>query len=310
MIIVFGSISMDINIPVPHLPKAGETVLGPTYLMSPGGKGANQALAAARLGVKVALVGKIGDDGMGLRAMNALRRAAVMTSGVGEAEDLPTGCAVITRNAQGDNHIVVATGANSTVTNDQVPDEILKPGTIMLLQLELPVGETETMIRRAHERGVRTILNLSPVQPMDMAVLKLVDTLIVNEFEAVQALEHLGLNAGGKPAQQALALARATAGTCIITLGEAGSVAVTKDGKIIAVPALPIDKVVDTAGAGDAYCGTMAACLHEGKKLDEAMRWAAVAGSLACREAGTQDSFVYMGDIEEALPDLGPSRTG
>lgn len=307
MIIVFGSIAMDINISVPHLPRPGETVLGPTYLMSPGGKGANQALAAARLGVKTALVGKIGDDGMGLRAMNALRRAAVMTSGVGEAEDLPTGCAVITRDTKGENHIVVATGANSTVTNDQVPDEILKPGAIMLFQLELPIDETEIMIQRAHARGVRTILNFSPVQSISAATLKLVDTLIMNEFEAEQAITYFGLTAGDKPAQQALALSRATEGTCIITLGPAGSVAVTKDGKIIEVPALDIDEVVDTAGAGDAYCGTMAACLHEGKNLEEAMRWAAVAGSLACRQAGTQDSFVYVGDIEEHLPALGPS---
>ncbi|MBU0801020.1 MAG: ribokinase, partial [Alphaproteobacteria bacterium] len=212
------------------------------------------------------------------------------------------------RDARGENHIVVATGANSAVTNDQIPDEILKPGNIVLVQLEVPIVETETMIRRAHERGARTILNLSPMQPIDKAVLAMVDTLIMNEFEAEQALEYLGLPSGTKHAQQALALSRATAGTCIITLGAAGSVAVTKDGKIIEVPALDIDEVVDTAGAGDAYCGTMAACLHEGKKLEDAMRWAAVAGSLACREAGTQESFVYMGDIEEHLPSLGPSK--
>lgn len=310
MILVFGSISMDINIPVDHFPKAGETVLGPTYLMSPGGKGANQALAAARLGVKVALAGRVGDDGMGIRALHSLRRAGVMTSGVGESPDLPTGCAVITRNAQGENHIVVATGANSAVTNDQLPDEVLRPGAIVLLQMELPISETETMIRRAHAGGARTILNLSPVQPIAPDVLKLVDTLIMNEFEATQALELMNLPANNNPAVQAQTLARATGDTCIITLGAKGSVAVTHAGKVIYVPALAIDDVVDSAGAGDAYCGTMAACLHDGKKLDEAMRWAAVAGSLACLQAGTQESFAYMGDIEAKLADLGPSTTG
>ena len=310
MIIVFGSISMDMNIPVSHLPKPGETVLGPTYLMSPGGKGANQALAAARLEVKVALAGKVGDDGMGLRALHSLRRAAVMTSGVGESPDFPTGCAVITRDAKGNNHMVVAAGANATVTHDQIPDEILKPGNIVMVQMELPVDQTEELIRRAHAGGARVILNLSPVRAVAADVLKMVDILIMNEFEAEQARELFGLHGVQARAALVIALARLTAGTCIITLGEDGSIAASHDGKIIAVPSLEVVDIVDTAGAGDAYCGTMAARLHDGHPLPDAMRWAAVAGSLACREAGTQDSFVYMGDIEEQLPALPPNRTG
>lgn len=310
MIIVFGSISMDMNIPVEHLPKPGETVLGHTYLMTPGGKGANQALAAARLEVKVALAGKVGDDGMGMRALHSLRRAAVMTSGVGESADFPTGCTVITRDAKGTNHMVVAAGANNTVTDDQIPDEILKPGNMIVVQMELPLEQTERLIRRAKAGGAKIILNMSPVRPIAADVLKMVDILIMNEFEAGQAKELFGLHGVQARAALSLALARLTAGTCIITLGEDGSIAASPDGKIIAVPALEIAEVVDTAGAGDAYCGTMAACLHNGKPLSEAMRWAAVAGSLACREAGTQDSFVYRADIEEHLQDLPPNRAG
>jgi ribokinase len=294
---------------VRHLPKPGETVLGPTYLMSPGGKGANQALAAARLGVKVALAGKVGDDGMGTRALHSLRRAAVMTSGVGESPDLPTGCAVITRDAKGLNHIVVATGANSAITDDQIPDEILKPGNIVMVQMEVPVEQTEAIIRRARKGGAKIVLNLSPVQPVAADALAMVDVLIMNEFEAEQALDKFNISGANVRAAQALALARLTNGTCIITLGEAGSIAAGKDGKVIAVPSLEIENVVDSAGAGDAYCGTMAACLHEGKTLADAMRWAAVAGSLACLQPGTQESFPYMGDIEAHLPKLGPNRT-
>lgn len=310
MIIVFGSISMDMNIPVGHLPKPGETVLGETYLMSPGGKGANQALAAARLEVKVALGGKVGDDGMGLRALHSLRRAAVMTSGVGESPDFPTGCAVITRDAKGNNQMVVAAGANATVTDDQIPDEILKPGNIVMVQMELPLEQTERLIRRAKHGGAKIILNLSPVRHIAEDALKMVDILIMNEFEAEQARELFGLHGVQARAALAIALARLTAGTCVITLGEDGSIAAGHDGKIIAVPSLEITDVVDTAGAGDAYCGTMAARLHDGKPLADAMRWAAVAGSLACREAGTQESFVYRADIEEHLKDLPPNRAG
>jgi ribokinase len=252
----------------------------------------------------------VGDDGMGLRALHSLRRAAVMTSGVGESPDFPTGCAVITRDAKGNNHMVVAAGANATVTHDQIPDEILKPGNIVMVQMELPVDQTEELIRRAHAGGARVILNLSPVRAVAADVLKMVDILIMNEFEAEQARELFGLHGVQARAALVIALARLTAGTCIITLGEDGSIAASHDGKIIAVPSLEVVDIVDTAGAGDAYCGTMAARLHDGHPLPDAMRWAAVAGSLACREAGTQDSFVYMGDIEEQLPALPPNRTG
>jgi ribokinase len=304
MIIVFGSINMDINIPVRHLPKPGETVLGPTYLMSPGGKGSNQALAAGRMGVKVAMAGKVGDDGMGIRALHSLRRAGVMTSGVGESE-LPTGCAVITRDARGANHIVVAVGANADIADDQIPDEILKPGNWLMTQGEVPLPATEAMIRRAHAHSTKVVFNFAPVVPIARDVLKMVDILILNEFEAEQALEYLGLSADGAEAQ-ARALAGAVDGTCIITVGEKGSIAATDDGKLIHVPSLPISEVVDSAGAGDAYCGTLVACLHEGKTLIDAMRTAAVAGSLACLQPGTQESFPYQGDIEENLDKLGP----
>src|SRR5688572_17459810 len=125
MIIVFGSINMDLNMGMDHFPRPGETVLSRTYSTSPGGKGANQALACARTGAKTALVGRVGDDGMGLRILNSLKKHEVMTSGVSTSEVMPTGLAVV-MHSQAENQIVVASGANSEVTADQVPDEVLK----------------------------------------------------------------------------------------------------------------------------------------------------------------------------------------
>jgi ribokinase len=304
MIIVFGSINMDVNITVPHLPHTGETVLSNTYLMTPGGKGANQALAAARLDERVSLIGKIGDDGMGVRALHSLRRAAVSTVGVGESESLPTGCAIIARDQHGQNNIIVATGANYDVTNDQAPDEVLVPGNILLLQMEVPVPEIEKIVDRAYARGVKIVMNFSPVTKISVDTLKKINILIVNEYESRQTHEMLGMPLATTCAQQAQDLSKTLESTVIITLGDKGSLAYTTEQTLIQVPALEIDKVVDSTGAGDAYCGTLVASLHKKNTLEDAMRWGAVAGSLACKTAGAQDSFVYMDEIKNHLPML------
>ena len=162
MIIVFGSINMDMVFPADKLPQPGETILCDKYEITSGGKGANQALAAARMGEKVALVGCVGDDGPALRMLRHLRRDGVMTTGVAEDPELKTGCATIITDKHGNNQIVVAAGANGKAKADQIPDEILLPNNLILMQMELPVAETITLIERAHAHGVTTILNLAP----------------------------------------------------------------------------------------------------------------------------------------------------
>ncbi|MCB9991053.1 MAG: ribokinase [Rhodospirillales bacterium] len=301
MLIVFGSINMDMVFPADHLPQPGETVLCGDYEITSGGKGANQALAASRLGTKVALVGCVGDDGPALRMLRSLRRDGVMTTGVAESPDLATGCAVIVTDKAGHNQIVVASGANSQAKADQVPDEILKPDNAVLMQMEMPPEENWELIRRAHDHGTTTILNLAPAIHIPQSALEKLDYLIVNGLEARQMAEMFGLTVEKDAMKLARALSQQGKLTCIITLSEQGSVACTKDGALITVPAVIQENVVDTTGAGDAYCGTFAAAIHDKRGIIEAMKMASVAGSLACRAKGAQDSYAYLGDIQDNL---------
>lgn len=174
MIIVFGSINMDVIVPVGKFPVAGETIIGGDYEMVPGGKGANQALAAARSGVKVALVGCVGDDGMGMRMLNGLRRDGVTTSGVGQSEK-PTGMAIILIDKTGENQITISAGANGEAKADQIPDEILLPTAMLLVQGETPAHENWLILSRAKKRGVKTIMNLAPAIELHQSALDNID---------------------------------------------------------------------------------------------------------------------------------------
>lgn len=305
MIIVFGSISMDMYLPVAHFPEAGETVLSPRYERFAGGKGANQALAAHRTGEKTALIGRTGDDGPGLRIVTGLRRDGVITSGVAKSENA-TGMAVVITDKSGESEVIVAAGANFDVRNDQIPDDILIPGNIVLLQTETPPQENWTLLERAKAGGATTILNLAPALNIPQDALNNVDYLIVNQVEARQIAKKLKIDPEKNMTKLAQALSqKGTNLTCIVTMGPQGSVAVTPEGQSIHVPCLTLDNVVDTTGSGDAYCGTLAGLLHKNMPLPDAMRHASVAGSLSCLALGGQDSYAYFGDIEEKLVDLG-----
>lgn len=309
MIIVFGSVNMDMSLKVERLPSPGETVLTNQYILYPGGKGANQALAAARTGAKVALVGRVGNDHYGKEATDGIKRDGVMVSGVARS-DLPTGCAVATRDAAGNKQILVMSGANVEATHDQVPDEILTPQNVLLMQMELPLVETITLLERAKAKGVKTILNLAPAIMVPGKALGLLDYLIVNSIEARQIAEKLKMNVENNALKIAQGLAMAGQLTCIVTLGKRGAVAVTKDGKAWGVPILEVDQalIVDNIGAGDAFCGTFAAAIHDGKDLVTAMRRASVAGTLACLKEGAQAAIPFLDDIEARLPELGPTE--
>lgn len=300
MIIVFGSIHMNLNMKIRDFPEDGETVLSPTYSMTPGGKGANQALAAARMGSKTAIVGKVGDDGHGLRILNSLKRNEVMTSGVAKSEDFPTGMAMVVRGKSGEKRMIVASGANALLNADQAPEEILHSKNLLLVQMETPIEQNAIVMKRARDNGAPVILNLAPALAIPKAMLSLVDYLIVNQIEARQLAERMKIDA-----KDSIGLAKAMAKegnlTCIVTMGPEGVVAVEPSGKGYKIPSMNIENVVDTTGAGDCFCGTFAACIYEGKPLALSLRTATIASGLSCQKEGTQDAFPYLADIEEVL---------
>jgi ribokinase len=291
MIVVFGSINIDLVIAAPHLPAPGETVIGENYRLAPGGKGANQALAAARDGGRVLLAGAVGEDGFAEAAL-ALLRAAGVELALAQSGERPTGCAAITVAADGANMITVAPGANLLARAAMVPDARLGTGTILVLQLEVPPDEVMLLAGRAKRRGSRVILNLAPAQPLARETLRLIDVLVANETEAAAL--------GEAPA----ALARAIGCTVVVTRGERGAAAHLAEGGEIAVPALPVT-AVDTVGAGDTFVGVLAAALDAGLALPAALRRASAAAGLACTTPGAQPSMPSRAAIDAAVARLG-----
>lgn len=300
MIVVFGSLNVDLTVPVTHLPEPGETVLGPGYQMVPGGKGANQALAAARAGAEVAMVGRVGRDGFADVALSELRAGGVEIGRV-ERDEHPTGCAFISVDTKGQNQIVLATGANAAALERQVPDEWLTPETLVVMQMEVWPAQNWALVARAAARGARVLLNAAPAGPIPGIALASLDWLIVNETEAVAVAAGLGL--GRLPARAAAsAIANAADITCIVTLGDEGALAFEPKASW-QVQALPISPV-DTTAAGDAFVGAFAAATAAGAELPEALRTAAVAGSLACLSRGAQSSLPLRAAIEARRAEL------
>lgn len=301
MILVFGSLNVDVMIGVAHLPAPGETVLGPGYTLSAGGKGGNQALAAARAGATVAMVGAIGDDPLTETAIADLRAAGVDLSHLEHVTE-PTGLAAICVDKGGENQIVVASGANRFARAASVPSALLGLQTILVLQMETPLEENWALIRVARAKGARILLNAAPAAAIPVGALRQIDWLIVNENEAMQVATHLEL-AAGDPRGAAAAIAALTGITVIVTLGGAGAVAHVGGETALAVPSLPVIPV-DTVGAGDSFVGGFAAAIDAGHGLEQAMRRASVGGALACLKAGAQPSLPYLDDIEKRLQDL------
>ncbi len=302
MIIVFGSIHMDHNLRVKKFPKAGETTLSSSYTLLPGGKGANQAFAAARLGSKTAIVGKVGDDGMGMRVLTHLKRNEVMTSGVATSEDLPTGMASVIRDAKGESQIIISSGANTQINAEQAPVDIFNDEKTLLVQMEVPVEQTKQVIKNAKAKGSTIILNLAPVAEISKDILEDVDYLIVNSIEAEQLGKSLGLDIKKDAKKLAAIFAKQGDLTCIITQGPKEVIAVQPNGVGWVVPSIDLgDQVIDTTGAGDCFCGTFAAGLDQKKLFSDSLRMATVASGLSCLSEGTQEAYPYLADIEKKL---------
>jgi ribokinase len=308
MILVFGSINIDLAAIVLSIPRPGETVLSDRVTTSPGGKGANQAVAAARARTKadmpVVMAGAVGGDSFGALAVANLAANGVETGAILKTAE-STGCAFIVVDRNGENAITVASGANRLVRAADVPEAMLRQARVVMLQLEIPIGENITLARRARSIGARVILNLAPF-PVESAreqlaqLLEHVDILVLNELEAHALAATFGGASESDPAAAAQRVAKQAKLTAVITRGAKGAVASVGGGAPILAPALAI-KPVDTTGAGDAFVGVLAARLADGHDLAQAMRHACAAASLACLGFGAQASLPWTADIESAL---------
>lgn len=290
MIIVVGSINIDVLNAVPELPAVGETVLAKSSAVAPGGKGANQALAAARAGGRVILVGAVGQDGD--IALDLLREAAVDLSGVRRVP-VPTGRAYITVSDSGSNTIIVDSGANKQVKVEQVEALALTQEDIVVLQLELEDDVALAAIAKAKAAGATIIANLAPFRPIARDALRSVDVIVVNEGEAQALAKSLDLPTDWRVVAESLST------VLVITEGERGARIVSSEDSIH-IPALEI-KAVDTVGAGDTFVGVLAVGLSEHMPLAFAASRAAVAAALACTRPGAQPAMPWRGDIGSAL---------
>ena len=307
MITVFGSLNVDYVFQVAQLPAPGETVLATNMEVLPGGKGGNQALAAAKAGAKVHMVGAVGKDGLGAIAMAGLMAAGVNTSAVTQSLK-PTGTAAINVDAAGENAITVSAGANLEATGESLDASQLNPQTTLLLQMEVSMSAMTDLIQQCRAVVANIVWNLAPMQRIELTVLQQVDYLIVNEGELAQlhADLHNGSDSGDSAStgaeQQAQDVVALTGQSIVVTLGADGTLAVHEN-SVLRVPALPISPI-DTVGAGDAFTGAFTAALDAGETFLQAMRWGNVAGGLACLETGAQSALPTRAQILERLAEL------
>jgi len=294
VILVFGSINLDLIFDLPAIPKSGETLSCADVRIEPGGKGANQALAAARDGAAVVFAGAVGRDALAQDALALLREAAVDLGRVVVAP-LSTGCAAISVDPAGRNAIAVGSGANLAARHTQIEDALLGPDTTLVLQMECDAEQTAALIRRARAAGCRVLLNLAPAANLDGEALRMIDLLVVNETEAAWLGDRVGAVGRAAPLATALGV------PVVTTLGEEGAEYASDRGRRRAqVPAYPIS-VVDTTAAGDCFVGVLAAALDRGEPIGRALRRASVAAALTCARPGSQSSLPLAAETDAAL---------
>ena len=290
MIIVIGSINLDLIANVDRLPAPGETVHGSGFATAPGGKGANQALAAARAGVAVRMVGAVGKDSFAAEALALLRD--------GKETFASTGTALIMVGDDGENIIAVVPGANGSVLPGDLSKAFLRKGDVVLLQHEIPLQTVSAALDAARGAGAVTVLNTAPFSRDAAAFLGKADYVVANETEFDLYAEAMSLKGADRPARMH-DFAAQTGRTIVVTLGGDGVLAATPT-DFLQVAALKITPV-DTVGAGDTFCGYLAAGLSTGLGLEQALARAAAAGSLACLKPGAQPAIPLAADVEQAM---------
>jgi ribokinase len=298
-IVVVGSLNADLVVRTPRFPAPGETITGTDFAVFPGGKGANQAVAAARLGGRVAMIGRVGQDEQGRSLRSSLAAAGVGADAVLHDDSAATGVAVITIDAAGQNQIVLAPGANARLTPADLDRyrSLIEGAAILLLQLEVPLDTVEAAARMARTAGVRVILDPAPARPDAAALLPLVDFVTPNENE-LRSLA--GAPAGRTTPEEAAPLLRLLlargARTAVAKLGPAGAVALSAAEEHV-WPAYDVD-AVDTTAAGDAWNGAFAVALAEGRALKDAGAFANAAAAISVTRAGAQPSMATRDEVD------------
>ena len=285
-IFIVGSINTDLVISAPYMPKAGETLTGNGFFTAHGGKGANQAVAAARLGGKVFMCGCVGDDDFGVSAVEALKKDGIDVSDIREVKGVPTGTAVIIIE-NGDNRIILDKGANAYLSKEDIDRALSKAsaGDIYLTQLENPIGVIGYGLKKAKEKGLFVVLNPAPANAEIIPYIKYCDLITPNETET----EILG---GEKKLLE-------SAKTLLITLGSKGFKIVTKYGEKV-YPCIKV-KAIDTTAAGDTLCGGFVAKLSKGEKIENSAIFGSRAASIACTKKGAQTSIPTLVETDRYL---------
>ena len=299
-VVVFGSINRDLVVRVSRFPLPGETLSGDDFAEFPGGKGANQAVAACRLGADTILIGMTGSDGFGQSMRAFLGAEGLDTAHIGTAGDIATGIALITVEATGENTVIVVPGANHHVRSAQLDDIRLTPDDLLVTQFEIPLGETKAALRSARAAGARTLLNPAPMQDIPADMLELCDFLVLNETElaTVSGVERISTPVDAEAAMQHLrARPDCSALTLIVTLGADGCLAQGPQGRM-RISGQAVD-VVDTTGAGDCFVGALAAGLSMNMPLEHALHQANRAAARSVTRLGAASSMPYARDLQE-----------
>jgi len=286
-ILVVGSLNADLVVRAPRFPQPGETISGEDLQVIPGGKGANQAVAAARLGANVSMLGRVGSDNFGDFLLDNLAQNNVDSSLV-RRDDASTGTAIIVVDSNGQNSIVLSPGANGKVTPGDVDLASFLAGGLLLLQLEIPIPTVLRAAQRARDNGTRVLLNPAPAQPLPDELIALADFIIPNETE-LSLLTGIDVNGPAGAEQAARALVQRGADHVIVTLGSRGALLVDKDTSL-RVDTFKVD-VVDTTAAGDAFIGGFASALLQNQPLKDCVRFGCACGALAVTKFGAQPSL-------------------
>jgi ribokinase len=299
-ITVVGSSNTDLIVKVPRLPKSGETVLGGRFSTAPGGKGANQAVAAARAGGEVTFIAKVGRDVFGRDALQGYVRDGIRAEHISKDPGAPSGIALILVDDEGENSIAVASGANAELSTADIAlaKEAIVSASVLLLQLEIPITTVEAAASLAAEVGVRIILNPAPACPLDEKFLKTVSIITPNETE-VELLTGVKISDGASLTKAAEKLLRRGVETVIITLGARGAFLADNSEEHF-LPSFSV-KAIDTTAAGDVFNGVLAVAVAEGLGLPEAVRLANAAAAISVTKLGAQPSAPLRSEIEAFL---------
>lgn len=299
-IIIIGSCNIDMVMTVKQLPKPGETILGDSFRMYSGGKGANQAVAATRMGGAITFIAKVGNDLFGKQVLENYKTEGMDVSHIVMDNQLPTGVALINVSEDGENSITVSSGANAALDSAHVESarEVIEGASILLMQLETPLETVEFASKLANEKGVKVVLNPAPATPLPDKLLRNLYAIIPNKTEA-EMLSGVRILDWNSAKEAANAISAKGVEIVVITLGEKG--ALVKDGiKYYDVPGYKVD-AVDTTAAGDTFCGAFCVAISEGKSIKDAVMVANRAASIAVTRFGAQDSIPHRDEVYKLM---------